>query len=952
MLVLGLAAYQAHTAGAQPAPGPLRECLTTTPFTAKLDDALRAGVEADVRLFDDARFKITVTTCKHDAAGGAWFGTVPDVPGSSVTFVERNGAWAGVIRAGTRGTYDLCTTDGRTWRVRQLDAAALATCGAGLSPAEDDHLMGPRGAATAAGVGHRCEDGSVIDVLVVYTAAARAAAGGTAAIEAQIALAVADANAAFTRSLVNTQVHLVHTAEVNYAETGIWETDAPRLVNPSDGYLDEVHPLREAYGADCVSLWVNNLDTGGIGYFPDATLTGIGNSGFSMLRLSNAGLLTFAHELGHNLFCAHDRPNAPDPPYADYSFGYVEPGGAWQTIMAVSPTAYIPYFANPNVDWPGPNPPNPGPTGVPIGAPLPSDVAATMNITRYYVANFRAPHIAGLAPVLHVNASAAAGGDGASWATAFDSLSDALCAAAGSNGAVQEIWVAAGTYLPADAVEGRYATFRLVNGVSVLGGFAGDEVQRTRRDPVGNVTILSGDRGSPGDAGDNCYHVVMISANDATAVLDGFTITNGYADGDAPNDNGGGLFAYDGGNATVRNCTLFENTAFTAGGAVYLGFGAAATFEQCTLRNNTALSDVWPAGGGGLHAYSNCAAVLSDCAIYENYGQSGAGLAWLFDSTLTLTRCTVHDNIAPIDGQGGGLYGYAGAGGTFNACTIRDNLATYGGGLAAYFNSAPTFENCRWLRNTADNDGGGVYLYSASNVAMTNVVFAGNTASYGGALNCLFDSAANLTNCTLVGNAAVVAGGGLYAYQSTPELHNTLLWQNVAGGVPGEDGQLYAFDSVPLLNHCSVQGWTGAFGGVANNGVDPAFIDANGLDNVFGTLDDNVHLAVGSPAIDTGDNAAVPPGVTTDPDGRPRIVAGIVDRGAYEYARPGDFDGDGLVDAADCAHFANCMTGPDFTPQPLPPATDANCVAAFDGDHDGDVDLRDLAGFQAAFGQP
>lgn len=59
-----------------------------------------------------------------------------------------------------------------------------------------------------------------------------------------------------------------------------------------------------------------------------------------------------------------------------------------------------------------------------------------------------------------------------------------------------------------------------------------------------------------------------------------------------------------------------------------------------------------------------------------------------------------------------------------------------------------------------------------------------------------------------------------------------------------------------------------------------------------------------------------------------------------------------LVDAADFVHFTYCLTGPNSTPQPPPPATGANCVAALDGDHDGDVDLRDLAGFQTAFGQP
>ncbi|MCP3905269.1 MAG: hypothetical protein GY715_16710 [Planctomycetes bacterium] len=47
---------------------------------------------------------------------------------------------------------------------------------------------------------------------------------------------------------------------------------------------------------------------------------------------------------------------------------------------------------------------------------------------------------------------------------------------------------------------------------------------------------------------------------------------------------------------------------------------------------------------------------------------------------------------------------------------------------------------------------------------------------------------------------------------------------------------------------------------------------------------DDVHLSVGSPAIDVGDNGSLPAGVTTDLDGNDRIQNGIVDMGAYEGA--------------------------------------------------------------------
>ena len=52
-------------------------------------------------------------------------------------------------------------------------------------------------------------------------------------------------------------------------------------------------------------------------------------------------------------------------------------------------------------------------------------------------------------------------------------------------------------------------------------------------------------------------------------------------------------------------------------------------------------------------------------------------------------------------------------------------------------------------------------------------------------------------------------------------------------------------------------------------------------------LDDDLHLQPDSPCIDAGDNGSLPPGVTEDLDGAPRIINDTVDMGAYESAYPG-----------------------------------------------------------------
>ncbi len=82
----------------------------------------------------------------------------------------------------------------------------------------------------------------------------------------------------------------------------------------------------------------------------------------------------------------------------------------------------------------------------------------------------------------------------ASGAGSCNSWADACTLQTALTGSVNgdEIWAAAGIYTPTTGTD-RNATFQLVSGVSVYGGFAGTETVRSQRNPTTNVTILSGD---------------------------------------------------------------------------------------------------------------------------------------------------------------------------------------------------------------------------------------------------------------------------------------------------------------------------------------------------------------------------------------------------------------------------------------------------------------------------
>ena len=174
-----------------------------------------------------------------------------------------------------------------------------------------------------------------------------------------------------------------------------------------------------------------------------------------------------------------------------------------------------------------------------------------------------------LSVTLFVDADAPTGGDGLAWDSAYADLQAALDDAETRNANtigendVDSIWIAEGVYRPSAELEpgdARSATFSLVDGVTLLGGFAGTEAALGEREISAHATALSGDVGMLGDSSDNAYTVVYCHA-DVEAALDGVSITAGNAGGSSSSSNpershGGGI--YNKGTLTVANSTLTE----------------------------------------------------------------------------------------------------------------------------------------------------------------------------------------------------------------------------------------------------------------------------------------------------------------------------------------------------------------------------------------------------------
>jgi hypothetical protein len=198
---------------------------------------------------------------------------------------------------------------------------------------------------------------TTIDVMVLYTPQARDGAGGAAGMQAEIDVAIAQMNDIFQRSqITNATARLVYRGLVNYNDSGDMEDDLYNLTGTQDGLADEAHTLRDTHGADLVVLLVNDGQYAGIAWINCAPEAAAAPWGFSVVhRFYASSNKTFTHELGHNIGCAHARPESGGG-CTPYGFGhrfFGTNGSEYRTVMAYAPGERILHFSNPNVLYQG-----------------------------------------------------------------------------------------------------------------------------------------------------------------------------------------------------------------------------------------------------------------------------------------------------------------------------------------------------------------------------------------------------------------------------------------------------------------------------------------------------------------------------------------------------------------------------------------------------------------------
>jgi hypothetical protein len=337
-------------------------------------------------LFDDASLQARFDRFYDNASTQttSWSGTIVGDPSPHGWFVLTVAGGTMVMNIWTGGaTYQVHAGADGLYVAEELSQSLITL--------DSDDAVAVTVAPGPGGGGTRTcsDDGSQIDVLMVWTPGARVAAGGAGQILATAQNSIITSNIIYGNSQIATRLRLVHAEEVVYLEDPLdMGQDLARLASTSDGIIDGVHDLRDQYQADMVCMLVNSQDSGacGIGYLMQNLSHSFARSAFSVVDQACVPGFTVTHELGHNMGCEHDREHATNTPLYAYSYGWRWlgfSGNTYRDVMAYAPGTRVGFLSNPFVLYDG------IPTGISAG-PNAANNALTINNSASTVANFRA----------------------------------------------------------------------------------------------------------------------------------------------------------------------------------------------------------------------------------------------------------------------------------------------------------------------------------------------------------------------------------------------------------------------------------------------------------------------------------------------------------------------------------------------------------------------------------
>jgi hypothetical protein len=421
----------------------------------------------------------------------------------------------------------------------------------------------------------------------------------------------------------------------------------------------------------------------------------------------------------------------------------------------------------------------------------------------------------------YVDADATGANNGSSWDDAYNDLQDALAVVLTGD----EIHVAQGLYKPAGYIPPPPPPPPLLAD-STDQYPAATAVDRTATFRLKNGVVIKGGYAGAGEPDPNARDI------DANKTI----LSGDLAGNDEPN-----FVNYEENSYHVVTGSNCDSTAILDGFTITAG--NASNYPTFSV-------------GGGMHN-TQSSPTVTNCTFTQNTAHYAGAMSNQDGSSPIVTDCTFTDNYAP--GGGGGAIFYWHSGGSLTNCSFRNNSGRHGGAARIY----------------------------ASNVTITNCLFADNYSSggEGGGGVYLGHCTAFFMLCTLSRNAADGSGGGIFNRDDSSNftLQNCVLWNNSDSGGMDESAQVHSVTTMATIDYCCIQGWTGNFGGTGNIDADPCFVEPGYWDPNEVWVDGDYHLLPCSPCINTGDPDYIAEPNETDLDGRPRVIGGRIDMGAYEF---------------------------------------------------------------------
>ena len=370
-----------------------RPDLGTLLALAAQHEATQAAPRFLIDLFPGLELEAEIVSTQTRPTGATLFARLPRVELGSAVFTIEAGLLTAtidfpggsyVVSPQRRGNHQVAEKSAFHFPAERAPRPAFAVIPLPnpFAAAEADHALPPDGIDQAP-----TDSGRLIDIMVVWTPSAQTAAGGLAAMQNLAQASIDSANAAFLNSGVAQRLRLVHHQQVTYAE----RTNCPGgtafdcalddVTDNGDGYIDNVHALRDAHGADLVALFIDDYAFCGLAWLPTVPTPDVG---FSITAWNCAvGNKTFAHELGHNMGAHHDAANADFAGPKPFNRGYVSPTLDWRTIMsyagACGGCTRLNYFSNPKLAY----------NGVAMGTAAGANNAHVLNTTAKAIAGYR-----------------------------------------------------------------------------------------------------------------------------------------------------------------------------------------------------------------------------------------------------------------------------------------------------------------------------------------------------------------------------------------------------------------------------------------------------------------------------------------------------------------------------------------------------------------------------------